>query len=215
MPAGFSKDAVYAEAAANQQSWTGNQLHQNRNRSGGLRRMYHTRVLGTFNASGYTNGALADWFDATKQDPRMAVTRRLGERGVNNRFDYFGIAKYADRGANQPLITAREMNLIAAEVYMRRGDFANMARKLNENRTAAGLAAIPDPANATAARTALLAERMAVLFVEGQRLYDLHRFDLVKDVLGPGRNTMLPLSRNEILANPSMKEGQASCPKIS
>lgn len=215
VPAGFSKDAVYAEAAANQQSWTGNQLHQNRNRSGGLRRMYHGRVLGTFTAAGYANGALADWFDATKQDPRMAVTRKLGERGVNNRFDYFGITKYADRGANQPMITAREMNLIAAEVYMRRGDFANMARKLNENRTAAGLAAIPDPANATAARTALLAERMAVLFVEGQRMYDLHRFDLVKDVLGPGRNTMLPLSRNEILANPSMKEGEASCPRIS
>jgi hypothetical protein len=134
---------------------------------------------------------------------------------VNNRFDYFGITKYADRGANQPLITFREMNLIAAEVYMRKGEFANMARKLNENRTAMGMAAIPDPATAAEARTALLGERMAVLFVEGQRMYDLHRFDLVKDVLGPGRNTMLPLSRNEILANPNMKEGQATCPKIS
>lgn len=215
VPAGFVKEAVYAEAAANQQSWTGNQLHQNRNRSGGLRRMYHGRVLGTFTTSGYSTGAVADWADPARPDPRMAVTRRLGERGVNNRFDYFGITKYADRGANQPLITFREMNLIAAEVYMRKGEFGNMARKLNENRTAMGLPAIPDPATATEARTALLGERMAVLFVEGQRMYDLHRFDLVKDVLGPGRNTMLPLSRNEILANPNMREGQATCPKIS
>lgn len=215
VPAGFVKEAVYAEAAANQQSTTGNQLHQNRNRSGGLRRLYHNRVLGSFNASTYATGALADWFETSKQDPRMAVTRRLGERGVNNRFDYFGITKYADRGANQPLITFREMNLIAAEVYMRKGDYANMARKLNENRTPVGLTAIPAPATAAAAQAALLNERMAVLFVEGQRMYDLHRYNLVRSVLGPDRATMLPLSRTEILANPNMKEGQATCPKIS
>jgi len=215
VPAGFVKEAVYAEAAANQQSWTGNQLHQNRNRSGGLRRLYHNRVLGSFTATAYATGSLADWFEPAKADPRMAVTRKLGEKGVNNRFDYFGITKYADRGANQPLITFREMNLIAAEVYMKKGDFANMARKLNENRTPVGLASIPTPANAAAAQAALLNERMAVLFVEGQRMYDLHRYNLVRSVLGADRPTMLPLSRNEILANPNMKEGQATCPKIS
>ena len=215
VPAGFVKEAVYAEAAANQQSTTGNQLHQNRNRSGGLRRLYHNRVLGSFTATAYATGSLTDWFEPAKADPRMAVTRKLGEKGVNNRFDYFGITKYADRGANQPLITFREMNLIAAEVYMKKGDFANMARKLNENRTPVGLTAIATPANAAAAQAALLNERMAVLFVEGQRMYDLHRFNLVRSVLGADRPTMLPLSRNEILANPNMKEGQATCPKIS
>jgi hypothetical protein len=215
VPAGFLKEAVYAEGAANQQSTTGNQLHQNRNRSGGLRRMYHARVLGSFTATSYTNGTLADWFDATKPDPRMAVTRKLNEKGVNNRFDYFGIAKYSDRAANQVLISSREMALIAAEVYMRKGDFANMATKLNENRTAVGLAPIPAPGNAAAAQTALLNERMAVLFVEGQRMYDLHRFNLVRGALGGDRATMLPLSRSEILANPNMKEGQATCPKLS
>ncbi len=40
VPAGFVKNAIYAEAAGVQQSTTGNQFHQNRNRSGGLRRMY-------------------------------------------------------------------------------------------------------------------------------------------------------------------------------
>jgi hypothetical protein len=215
VPAGFLKEAVYAEGAANQQSWTGNQFHQNRNRSGGLRRMYHSRVLGSFTATSYTNGTLADWFDATKPDPRMAVTRKLNEKGVNNRFDYFGITKYSDRAANQVLISSKEMALIAAEVYMRKGDFANMATKLNENRTAVGLAPIPAPGNAAAAQTVLLNERMAVLFVEGQRMYDLHRFNLVRSTLGADRPTMLPLSRSEILANPNMKEGQATCPKLS
>lgn len=116
VPASFLKEAVYAEGAANQQSTTGNQLHQNRNRSGGLRRMYHARVLGSFTATSYTNGTLADWFDATKPDPRMAVTRKLNEKGVNNRFDYYGIAKYSDRAANQVLISSKEMEIGRAHV---------------------------------------------------------------------------------------------------
>lgn len=215
VPAGFVKNAVYAEAAAAQQSTTGNQFHQNRNRSGGLRRMYFPRVRGTFNTSSYTVGYLADWYDPTKADPRMALNRKEGELGVNNRFAYYGIQKYSNRGQSQPMLTSREMNLIAAEVYMRKNDYANEAAKLNIDRTANGLAAIPVPTNAAEAQNALLNERMAVLFVEGHRAYDLHRFNLVGTVLGTGRNTMLPLSRNEILSNPSMKEGEATCPKIS
>ena len=215
VPAGYVKNAVYAEGAGVQQSATGNQFHQNRNRSGGLRRLLHPKVLGTFTSTAYSTGYVADWYEPTKADPRMAVNRKAGEKGVNNRFDYFGITKFADRAADQPMLTSHEMNLIAAEVYMRRADYTSMAGKLNAERTAVGLTAISVPTTAAAAQNALLNERMAVLFVEGQRAYDLHRFNLVGAVLGTGRNTMLPLSRNEILANPSMKEGQATCPKIS
>ena len=215
VPANFVKNAVYAEAAAVQQSWTGNQFHQNRNRSGGLRRMYHSRVRGTFNASAYSVGHVSDWFDPTRADPRMELWRKDGEKGVNNRFDYFGIQKYADRAADQPMISAKEMNLIIAEVHFRNGDYASMAARLNAGRTAVGLAAFPVPTSATAARDALLNERLAVLFVEGHRALDLDRFNLVTQLLGPGRNTLLPLSRNEILANPSMVDGEATCPKIS
>ena len=215
VPANFVKNAVYAEAAGVQQSWSGNQFHQNRNRSGGLRRLYHGRVLGSFNPSTYAIGHVSDWFDPSRADPRMELWRKEGEKGVNNRFDYFGIQKYSDRAADQPMLSAKEMNLIIAEVHFRNNDFAAMAQRLNLARTAVGLAAIPVPANATAARDALLNERMAVLFVEGHRAFDLHRFNLVTQVLGAGRNTLLPLSRNEILANPSMVDGEATCPKIS
>jgi hypothetical protein len=215
VPAGFVKNAVYAVDPAARQSSTGGQFHQNRNRSGGLRRLYHNRVLGTFTTAAYAVGNLADWFDPTKPDPRMAVNRKSGELGVNNRFAYFGIQKYSDLAADQPMLTSREMNLIAAEVYMRKADYTNMAAKLNVDRMAVGLAAIPVPTSAAGAQTALLNERMAVLFVEGHRMYDLHRFNLVTSVLGPGRATMLPLSRNEILNNPNMKDGEATCPKIS
>jgi hypothetical protein len=145
----------------------------------------------------------------------MAVNRKTDELGVNNRFAYFGIQKYSDLAADQPMLTSREMNLIAAEVYMRKGDYASMTTKLNVDRLANGLTAIPEPTTAAAAQSALLNERFAVLFVEGHRMYDLHRFNLVTSVLGPGRATMLPLSRNEILSNTNMKDGEATCPKIS
>ena len=212
VPADFVKNAIYAVDPAARQSWSGNQFHQNRNRSGGLRRKYHARVLGTFDASSYKVGYVSDWFDPTKPDPRMAVNRKAGELGVNNRFDYYGIQKYSDYAADQPMLSAKEMNLIAAEVYMRKNDFTNMTAKLNVSRVANGLAPIPVPTTAAAAQNALLNERLAVLFFEGHRAYDLHRFNLVGHALGPGRNTMLPLSRNEILNNTNIEEGEAACP---
>lgn len=215
VPDGYVKNAVFAGGSGAQQSWTGHQFHQNRNRSGGLRRMYHSHVLGTFNPNTYTTGHLYDWFDNTKPDPRMAVTRKEGELGVNNRFDYYGITKYNDYAADIPMFKKAEMNLIEAEAYFRKNDFATMTQKLNINRTAAGLAPIPVPGTAAEAQNAVLNERMAVLFVEGQRAYDLARYDLVTQILGPGRAEMIPLSRNEILDNNAMVDGEGTCPSIS
>jgi hypothetical protein len=215
VPAGFVKLAVYAEGSGAQQSTTGNQFHQNRNRSGGLRRLFHAKVLGVNPTSTtYQTVYLPDWFDNTKIDPRLALNRKVGEKGVNNRFDYFGVTKYSDRGAEITLLSKREMNLIAAEVYMRKNDYVNMTARLNIDRQAQGLAPIPT-LTAANAQTALLNERLAVLFVEGQRMYDLHRFNLVTATLGTGRATMLPLSTTEVLNNTNMSVGGATCPKIS
>jgi hypothetical protein len=56
---------------------------------------------------------------------------------------------------------------------------------------------------------------MAELFVEGSREYDLARFGLVTQKLGPARATKLPLSLNEIQNNAAMKVGEGTCPSIS
>jgi hypothetical protein len=56
---------------------------------------------------------------------------------------------------------------------------------------------------------------MAELFTEGHRMTDLDRFNLVTAKLGAGRARKLPLSRNEILNNVNMKQGDAKCPAIS
>jgi hypothetical protein len=214
--ANFQYNAIYSEGAGSTQSTTGQQFNQNRNRSGGLRRMYHARVH-SIDSVGTGEAYLRDWFDPTKDDKRMAVTRKQGQLGVNNRFAYFGITKYADRAAPIRMLSKIESTLIEAEVAFRANDFATEATLLNSLRTRAGvgLPAISTPANATAARDALLNERMAELFVEGSRENDLARFNLVTQVLGPARATKLPLSLTEILNNSAMKVGEGSCPNIS
>ena len=213
---GFVYDALYAEGAGSTRSWTGEQFHQNRNRSGGLRRMYHSRVH-SIDSIGTGEAYLRDWFDATKDDKRMAVTRKAGQLGVNNRFAYFGITKYADRAAPIRMLSKIESQLIEAEVAMRANDYTTEAQILNvlRARSGVGLPPISTPTSATEARNALLNERMAELFVEGSRMTDLARFNLVTQMLGAARATKLPLSRTEILNNGAMKEGEGTCPSIS
>ena len=211
--AGFVYNAIYQELA---QSTPGNQFHQNRNRSGGLRRMYHSRVH-AIDSTGTGEAYLRDWFDNTKDDKRMAVTRRAAQLGVNNRFAYYGITKYNDRTAAIRLLSKIEMTLIEAEAAFRSNDYATMTTLLNSLRTraAVGLPAITVPATAAEARTALLNERQAELWIEGHRQQDLFRFSLTGTFLGSGKATKLPLSRNEILNNTSMTDGGGSCPSIS
>ena len=115
------------------------------------------------------------------------------------------------------MLSKIESTLIEAEVAMRANDYATEASLLNSLRTraAVGLSAIPVPASVAEARTALLNERQAELWVEGSRMQDLARFGLVGSMIGPARATKLPLSRNEILNNGSMKDGGGTCPSVS
>lgn len=214
--AGFEYKAIYAEGTGGTQSATGNQFNQNRNRSGGLRRMYFGRVH-VIDSTGTGEAYLRDWSATTLDDRRMAVTRKANQLGVNNRFDYYGITKYADRAAPIRMLSKIESTLIEAEVAMQSTDYATEAVLLNSlrSRTAVGLPGISVPTTAGLAQTALLNERMAELWVEGSRMQDLYRYNLVGSVLGAGRATKLPLSRNEILNNTNMKLGGGSCPGIS
>jgi len=213
--ANFEYDALYSEATGNTTSDPGEQFNQNRNRSGGLRRMYHSRVH-VIDSVTTGEAYLRDWL-SNQDDHRMAVTRFAGQLGVNNRFAYYGITKYADRAAPIRMLSKIESNLIEAEVAMRAGDYATEVGILNLMRARAGvnLPPIPVPGSAAEAQNALLNERMAELWVEGSRMQDLYRFGLVTQVLGPSRATKLPLSENEVLNNSTMTNGTGKCPAIS
>jgi len=216
VPAGFEYDAIYAEGASTTQSAVGNQFNQNRNRSGGLRDILQSRVHVIDSTSSYT-AYLTDWANPGLDDHRMAVMRTAGQLGVNNHTPYFGITKYASRSAPIRMFSYIEAQLILAETAMQSGNYAGEATILNALRGRAGVALPPVavPATAAAAQNFLLNERMAELFVEGYRQYDLYRYNLVTPILGTGRATLLPLSTDEILANPKMVLGAGTCPSIS
>ena len=212
----FEYDALYSEAGGySTTSNPGEQFNQNRNRSGGLRRLYHSRVH-VIDSVTTGEAYLRDW-SSGQDDHRMAVTRFAGQLGVNNRFAYYGITKYADRTSPIRMLSKIESNLIEAEVAMRAGDYAAEANILNAMRARPGVALppIPVPGDAVGARDALVNERMAELWVEGSRMQDLYRFNLVTQLLGPSRATKLPLSYTEILHNSAMTVGEGTCPTIS
>jgi len=215
VPANYRKQALYAEGVSTH--FPGNQLHTNRNRSGSLRSIWWSMVDTSNNAVATNIQVVKDpW--TLKEDNRMQVLHPRGRLGVNNKTRHYSIQKYADRASPITITSKREMNLIEAEAFWRKGQLTQAIDALNRNRTTA-------PANLTAFDAAglsandvfqrILSERFAELFVEGHRLNDLARFNLVKDRLGAGRSLKFPLSRTEILNNASMKEGEATCPKIS
>ena len=219
VPAGFIKQALYS--VNSQTTFTGGQLHYNRNRSGGLHPLYWSMVdtsnsgSGAFNPVQYVKDP---WTGIA--DQRMAVSHKAGgvAIGVDNKTKHYAIQKYSDYTNPITLTSKREMNLIEAEVQMRKGNLATAIADLNLNRTTAP-APLPafDATGLTAAdvQARLLSERFAELFVEGHRMTDLDRFNLVTSVLGAGRARRFPLSRNEILNNTSLKQNQATCPAIS
>ena len=216
---GFIKQALYSTNSAT--TFTGNQLHYNRNRSGGLHPLYWSMVDTSNSSSGVTNPVQYVKDPWTNQpDQRMAVSHKAGgvAIGVDNKTKHYAIQKYSDYTNPITLTSKREMNLIEAEVAWHKGQLATAIADMNRNRTTA-------PANLPAFDATgltsqdvldrLLSERFAELFVEGHRMTDLDRFNLVASKLGTGRARKFPLSRNEILNNPSMKAGVAACPAIS
>ena len=216
VPAGFLKQAIYSTGT--QTHFPGNQFHQNRNRSGSLRRTFWPMVDTSNNNATPTPVQYVKDPWTLQADQRMAVLHPRGRLGVNNSTLHYSIEKFKDYASAITITSKREMNLIEAEAYWRKNDFANAIAALNRNRTTA-------PANLPAfVATGLtgqdvfdriLSERMAELFVEGHRMTDLDRFNLTTARLGTGRARKLPMSRDEILNNPSMKQGEAQCPRIS
>lgn len=217
IPVGFIKQAVYSENSST--TFPGNQFHYNRNRSGGLHTLYWPSVDTSNSGSSAPVQYVKDPWTGVA-DQRMAVSHKSGSvaLGVDNKTKHYAIQKYSDRSNPITLTSKREMNLIEAEVYWRKNDLTNAIAALNRDRTVAPASLTPFSAAGLTSQDVLdrlLSERFAILFVEGHRMTDLDRFNLVSSRLGTGRARKLPMSRNEILNNPSLTQGAAGCPAIS
>ena len=215
VPAGFKYDAIYSLNSGFQNNQMANQGNANYNRSYSIRGIWH-QYIDTI------AGQMRDPYSG-KLDPRLLLghdnnNARGYDKGTDGVTKFFSINKYPSYASPISITKSEEMNLIIAEVRWRQGNITDALSALNINRTAVGLPPLVAPTSgdvSTQVRDMLLQERFAVLFGEGARLNDLYRFGLVKERLGAGRATKLPLSRTEQLGNPKIGDGKETCPAVS
>lgn len=146
----------------------------------------------------------------TTPDPRarydtVRTTTGTFQTGQDGRTRFFRQAKYLTIGDPVPLAKGTEMLLIRAEVALRANDVAAAAGFINQGRVAAALPPLT-LTTVAAGWTALMRERGAVLWLEGRRLYDLRRW-LVdgRNTQLQGRSACMPISLEEIGANPNLR----------
>jgi hypothetical protein len=133
-------------------------------------------------------------------DKRLAFTHPRNERGADGSTQHYNEEKYKDPADDLPVTHGMEMRLIEAEVYMKKGNLTAAMERINYVRGKAGLAAVT-ATTAADVQEKLLWERFAQLYLEGQRMNDLHRFNQVTAVLGTGRPRKVPLTSSEIQLN--------------
>lgn len=155
------------------------------------------------------------WTD--ELDPRVPI-RFTGELGVNGFTDHYSQWKYQSRADDIPMLHTGEMRLIEAEVHWRRGDLVQAMDLMNGVRAAAGLSALPDTNDPNQVRDYLIHERFAQMFMEGQRMSDLERFGLFREIevirgeapnqnlFGANRPIKFPLTNSEALNNPEIAD---------
>lgn len=113
-------------------------------------------------------------------DPRVSVTvtTTKGSDGVTF---MRRVNKYADRGASIPIARYNEARLILAEADVAAGDLPGAIGIINALHTAAGIPQY-NGAGQTAAQVQaqVIEERRRELFMEGQRLGDMNRYQLTR-----------------------------------
>ena len=181
--------------------------HYSRLKAGGLDPLQQARVdtVAGFMRDPYTN----------EVDHRLQFTRKAnGADGVKK---FYGQEKYTTLADDIRMTSGWEMRLIEAEVYMKQNNLVQAVTQINKVRAHAGLTAHATTGlTANQVRDYLLWERFAELYLEGHRLNDLYRFNLVGTVLGHDRATKFPMSSNEITLNPHVNGNTAGrCPTMS
>jgi len=109
-------------------------------------------------------------------DPRVPVVD-TGKKGADNLTPRWDQQKL-DRYSNMPMGSWQEARLIQAEVLLTQGQVSGAVDLMNQVREAWGMDALDTSMSAAEATEALKHERMAELFLMGQRMLDMRRWDL-------------------------------------
>lgn len=193
IPDGYLHEANFSVSTGNQQNSIVALTHWDNNRAGGL-------YNGWWNQIDANGGYLIDPF-TNELDLRVPIRYENGALGVDGSTPHYSEMKYTSLGDNIRLTHWQEMSLIEAEVYYKDEQYVNALDRVNEVRAAAGLTTHTMPSDESDIMDYILHERFAEMFLEGHRLNDLNRHNLILDVLGPDRALKLPISINEVNAN--------------
>ena len=204
IPAGFSYDAIFNQESIN---WIVLVTTKNYNEAAGLLHKWWPLITKSDDP-----GYMADPLSGMP-DMRLPVYFD-GEVATDNETPHYSQWKYNGETDDIPMLHSDGMQLIIAEAMARSGDFAGATGVLNQLRAAVGLPGHEVPTDPVTMGEIVLWERFAEHFMEGQRMGDLHRAGIVRDVfealndpdrLGVGRPTKFPLSSTEALYNPNIE----------
>ena len=172
IPAGFSYDAQFSDESENSLVRLSSDNYE---RAAGL--MYNWWPLIEISDG---PGFMTDPWSG-EPDPRLPVFFD-GALADDNTTPYRSQRKYAALGDDIPIVHSDHMQLIIAESRARNGDYTGATAILNRLRGAVGLPGHDIPASADVMEELILWERWTELFMEGQRLVDLHRKGLMRVV---------------------------------
>ncbi len=204
IPAGFTYDAIFNQESTN---WVVLLTTKNYNEAAGLLHKWWPLIT-----ESEEPGYMADPLSGMP-DMRLPVYFD-GEIATDNETPHYSQWKYNAETSDIPMLHSDGMRLIVAEAMARSGDFAGATGILNQLRAAVGLPGHEVPTDPTTMGEIVLWERFAEHFMEGQRMVDLRRAGIVRDVfealndperVGVGRPTQFPMSSTEALYNPNIE----------
>lgn len=153
------------------------------------------------------------WETNDPDDPRVPWRIRYNnagavEKGQDGETDFYQQLKFVSQDDDIPLTKGTEMLVLRAEAALRNNDVPGMTARLNEARAFYGLDPLDEPGSVAAAWPVMRTERAATLWLEGRRLWDLHRWKqeggAVADPYAVGRDTCFPVSAEERRVNPNI-----------
>lgn len=153
------------------------------------------------------------WAERDPDDPRAPweieyLSDGSVQPGQDGITPFYRQLKYTSLDADMPLAKGTEMLMLRAEAALRDGDIDGAMALITEQRAFYGLDPLPMPAGTEEAWDVLQAERGAVLWLEGRRLWDLRRWyaetgPAHNDFL-EGRDKCIPISEEERNSNPNL-----------